>query len=94
MSAKHTPGPWHVIGSRKQKYASARFIRAGCAFVGKTYGHEGQPADANARLIAAAPAMLEALQACREYLIANPLPIESAPGRVLRVIDRALEASS
>ncbi len=63
MSAKFTPGPWRVtrgIGSRSGLYD----IQAGS---GTVYGGDvilfGMKVEANARLIAAAPDMAEALRA-------------------------------
>lgn len=66
MSAKHTPGPWFISGSMT-KYIEARI---GCGFlqevasVGPTVadGGYGDVQQANARLIAAAPELLEALR--------------------------------
>ena len=58
---EHTPGPWCVVPSRKEKHKEARFIgvrdrvSGEMVFVGKAYGHDGEPVEANARLIAAAP---------------------------------------
>jgi hypothetical protein len=58
MDAKHTPGPWQII-----PYPDGHsFIREGDAperFVANVSGHNYE---ANARLIAAAPDMLEALR--------------------------------
>lgn len=46
------------------KYEGAVFIRAADGtFVGKAYGHDGQPAQANGQLMALAPAMREILVA-------------------------------
>lgn len=66
MNAKHTPGPWRVTGAMT-KYVEAR-IRDGwvqeVAAVGPTekdHGY-GPQQEANARLIAAAPDLLEALE--------------------------------
>ena len=64
---KHTPGPWRVVRSEKAKHRSARFIMGGRIFVGKAYGHDGEPVDDNARLIADAPRMREALQRIQDY---------------------------
>jgi hypothetical protein len=63
---KHTQGPWHITGN-KTKYIEAR-IRDGwlqeVASVGPTESDNGYgpQQEANARLIAAAPELLEALQ--------------------------------
>jgi len=72
MSAKFTPGPWIVTveyGTHVIRGASVRHNENGVEFqwrdyVASTWG--GEHAD-NARLIAAAPAMLDALQEALEY---------------------------
>lgn len=54
MTAKHTPIPWIISGQN---------ILAGDGIgIAKVYDNIGQPREANARLIAAAPEMLEALE--------------------------------
>jgi len=64
MSTKHTPGPWtakHTPESSNQEYvvmAGPRWQIASVDFVGNSVTEK-----ANARLIAAAPALLEALRA-------------------------------
>ena len=63
--SKHTPGPWVVVGSRT-KYVEARLVGSlmqEVAACGPTLADEGygQQQEANARLIAAAPDLLEAL---------------------------------
>ena len=64
--SKHTPGPWVVVG-RLTKYVEARLVGRliqEVAACGPTMADEGygQQQEANARLIAAAPDLLEALQ--------------------------------
>ena len=64
--SKHTPGPWVVVG-RLTKYVEARLVGRliqEVAACGPTMADEGygQHQEANARLIAAAPDLLEALQ--------------------------------
>lgn len=72
--AKHTPGPWFITGSLTQ-YIEAKigggFIQE-VASVGPTEsdGGYGPQQKANARLIAAAPDLLEALE---EYRIAHAM---------------------
>lgn len=72
MENKHTPGPWHVFDNRTDKsfdrYDVAR-IGVGSKLdsdVANCYGFASERTDeevlANARLIAAAPDMLAALQ--------------------------------
>ena len=73
--AKHTPGPWaveDVSGVARQIYVTATDHRRGTPFIvalvyQKTPADQSQPEDvaanmANARLIAAAPDLLAALQ--------------------------------
>lgn len=67
MSA-HTPGPWETV----DRTESSRWVRAvGGATVG--YATENgvitrEASEANARLISAAPDLLEALTIAREYI--------------------------
>lgn len=63
MNTKHTPGPWHVTGKGLSRYVEGR-VRPGVlqevAWCGATEVSEQM--EANARLIAAAPELLEQLQ--------------------------------
>jgi hypothetical protein len=54
--AKHTPGPWGFVG---EILTGPRGLKLGTFSEGPGLGYA---ADANARLIAAAPELLEALQ--------------------------------
>ena len=74
MSAKHTPGPWYCLpeySNGGEVHSAAGII---CdASIGRNEREEYQKAhraesEANARLIAAAPELLEALVACNELL--------------------------
>jgi hypothetical protein len=58
MKDKHTQGPWHVEQSGSI-YAKDEFI--GIALDGKPWG-KALPQEANARLMAAAPELLEVLE--------------------------------
>ena len=58
----HTPGPWKASAAKEGKHAPAWWICGDARFVAKAYGHDDMPAEANARLIAAAPDLLEALR--------------------------------
>jgi hypothetical protein len=70
----HTPGPWHWDSDPVKNDPTGRIRYRVCA-VGKTItqvyysSFEGGPtnAEADARLIAAAPELLEALKAMLEY---------------------------
>ena len=64
-----TPGPWVVVG-RLTKYVEARLVGGliqEVAACGPTMADEGygQQQEANARLIAAAPDLLDALKRCK-----------------------------
>ena len=60
--SKHTPGPWKTTHSEVNGYRVSDSTGWGVAVVLKDTNDE-----ANARLIAAAPQMLEALEACAAY---------------------------
>ncbi len=55
-TTKATPGPWTIQGSHIIGYPEANIS------IAHILGHVGQPTKANARLIAAAPRMLEKLK--------------------------------
>ena len=69
----HTEGPWVASVPKKEKHMQARWITGNGFFIAKAYGHDGQPVDGNARLIAAAPELLDAL---RDLLYAATLPMK------------------
>ena len=69
MSTQHTPGPWNVWSEAPDRCA---YIEAGAGFqkqsIAHVFGREGDHdefvvRDANARLIAAAPDLLQAVRA-------------------------------
>lgn len=80
--SKYTSGPWTRDGllvyalyqiSAKQGAWNNRFTaqieyRQGCSGTGEIYGCPIEEAQANARLIAAAPDLLEALERCEQIL--------------------------
>lgn len=68
--AKHTPGPWDIrdtiLSGRRGVYGQIGLIAVLAEHdIGAVEWEQG---DANARLIAAAPEMLAALQLCLPYL--------------------------
>jgi len=71
MSAQHTPGPWEaVIDSQTPSWvwvAPADWHTRVCRVV--LYAYEKEEQQANARLIAAAPDLLAALEAGAECLV-------------------------
>lgn len=60
MTSKHTPGPWTVMEFPDEKFVEIR-AHQGYAIVGHVFLNNGAR-DATARLIAAAPELLEALE--------------------------------
>ena len=67
---KHTPGPWRAL-------SHGQWVVPGVALCGS-----GELSEANARLIAASPDMLEALNAACGYLLNAKIDLETgAPKR-------------
>ena len=79
MGSKHTPGPWHVangvqVRSEKDQLARVWMMRTG----------EGK---ANARLIAAAPELLEAIEellSATQHLNPCPATVEKARAAIAK----------
>ncbi len=76
MTTNHTPGPWYVTG-RLTRYVEARIdggLIQEVAACGPTEadGGYGPHQEANARLIAAAPDLLEALEMLIEFPNTGP----------------------
>ena len=66
---KHTPGPWVVNDNDTGMTDDGTIINLhGTVIVSSVYGQTTEIAAANAALIAAAPAMYEALQEARDYI--------------------------
>lgn len=68
--SKHTPGPWHVAGNGLSRYVEGR-VRPGVmqevAWCGATEV-SGQM-ESNARLISAAPELLESAERAERWLV-------------------------
>lgn len=62
MKTKHTPGPWETGTQTKGSTTLVSRIETGFAVAEMRNVHFREEAEANARLIAAAPELLEALQ--------------------------------
>ena len=60
MNTSHTPGPWHVAGKEQVQIRSEKHQ------IAKAWSFAGKTGQANARLIAAAPDLLAALQGLDE----------------------------
>ena len=70
MNTKHTPGPWNVSPSAKASTLTRVFDETG-KLVASANGpglFEGGEAEANARLIAAAPDLLAALVKLEDFM--------------------------
>jgi hypothetical protein len=78
--AAHTPGPWHV--SSQGQFVRYRLEKSGgfpynvCAM--EVFGGPEDEREANARLIAVAPEMLEALEAVMRFCPTYPGEVEVA----------------
>ncbi len=71
--SKHTPGPWRYMAGTHSHYDSE-----GKA-IARVYGPRGidcSRRDANARLIASAPELLEALKAVQAFIEGEPDAVE------------------
>jgi hypothetical protein len=100
--AKHTPGPWQLFedydaigGFRQRVYSVHGDIRPGHQFRGiaRVPASEGdEMLEANARLIAAAPDLLEALKELR--LICSDIPAIERNPRFAEASRKALAAIS
>ena len=93
MSAKHTPGPWEAIGnlvrSPMDKESGSGVQLAECAdrYYQKVNSDE---AKANARLIAAAPELLEALVLLLRYTLACEAMMNVKPAGQIEIARSAL----
>ncbi|HEJ2888666.1 TPA: hypothetical protein SL252_005163 [Pseudomonas aeruginosa] len=69
--SKHTPGPWHVGGPNKCTIYDKHGQRLANSFEGvMATQRRDSECEANARLCAAAPELLEALQSCIQQITA------------------------
>lgn len=65
--SKHTPGPWFHHGPSGSEHTAGGFIKSSPErnsgpLICSIYGTDGQPHQANARLISVAPDLLKALE--------------------------------
>lgn len=89
----HTPGPWRYAESRHEFYVSAGVGDDPIdTIAGDIYG------EANARLIAAAPELLEALKRltfaaeCRDNTSGDPIRLIQVKSELIAASDQAREA--
>lgn len=100
MSAEHTPGPWHIESGMNGGFeigAPQRGISGGLLVIAARSGHSSMVNEmrGNARLIAAAPELLAALERLADCVQRQRLPDTTPPapasplGEAIRVIKRA-----
>lgn len=68
MTTKHTPGPWHVFGAQSVLVALDKDRIVNCRGFHSPSPVTIAESQANARLIAAAPAMLAALELAKAVM--------------------------
>lgn len=93
--AKHTPGPWEAveptaIDYRAMQIQTAESLIAVCCGGGPKRAISAPEERANARLIAAAPDMSDALRAARTYLMDVSKDRGDAARGTLEIINAAL----
>lgn len=73
MSAKHTPGPWTTgNGAWASRVMAPSRYEAKPTDIGQFSGNGREEDEANAKLAAAAPELLEALEGVEPYLEEDP----------------------
>jgi len=88
MAVKYTPGPWEVKDKTTiygRGMAKFTIIRVATAH----RDHSSLTAQANARLIAAAPELLEALQHAHDYLAASGWEGDPRMHKIIAALDQA-----
>lgn len=97
--SKHTPGPWEARGKAIVARGSPRRNNAYngriCNVQGAGEGDNkiNATAKANARLIAAAPQMLEALEAAYDHICPDGDPLDAREFEVCGKIEAAIAAA-
>jgi len=87
----HTPGPWHA--KPETVYVPAQ-VWADGRELAEVYGETHEAREANARLMAAAPVMLEALRdALRVLKVSTEMERSEAIATVKEALDKALAQS-
>jgi len=83
MTTKHTPGPWQVNHNNPHQVCDSDGEKRGCSPIAVTHGTLKE-SKANARLIAALPDLLAALQAIVDEA-GNAYGHNDGPGAVNRM---------
>ena len=85
---KHTPGPWYA--ERYKGLVSNESLEIICQFFSR-HEDDFRNSEANAKLIAAAPDMLEALESIQDILY-SPGLIDA--GNLRRIVDSAIKKAT
>ena len=91
--AEYTPGPWYISSvSETQVFAvGERSICSAGGYAtnapGENYASENR---ANAHLIASAPELLEALEACKHLVIVHTGPDDNIAQTAIKLAEKAL----
>jgi hypothetical protein len=100
MSTQHTPGPWigagPSFGDPLPRYTTSIVTEweddaEGCIDICELpFRHHDDENEANARLIAAAPDLLESLKVARHMIVEDGTPIGWSVSRIDEVIAKAM----
>ncbi len=71
MNTKYTPGPWKAIDDQRPYRGQNDIIAENGTRIGCVYGNKDEDCIANAKLVAAAPELLEALEWIAEACITD-----------------------
>lgn len=84
---KFTPGPWRVTKSSRTAHFS---IRSSEHIVGSAYlsPHKSEKCEANARLIAAAPEMVDLLERTHDFIDDQISPDKELMGNISALLDK------
>lgn len=89
--SKFTPGPWHVgDGNETIVYDANRWAIASATTFHRK--HEDGSSEANAKLIAAAPELLEALEALKREIILSDVNMDYIDSHFKPWLDKARAA--
>ena len=85
---KSTPGPWYTVGGQEIMARDG----AGSILIAQSHAGHREERGANARLIAAAPDLLEACQRFVDYY--TPFPARLGNGQARKSLDEMAKAVS
>ena len=92
METKHTPGPWN-LDKRQEKLMGANGQSIVVWNSGLSFGNRTEEAEANARLIAAAPELLAALKKAYAFAVQQSrAPQDPADALTLEIIEAIVRA--